>query len=325
MASPIVSICCTTFNHENHIKDAIEGFLTQKTTFTFEIIVHDDASTDNTASIIRHYEKQYPDLFKCIYQTENQWSKGIKPSPTFIWPKAKGKYLALCEGDDYWTDPLKLQKQVNFLESNKEYGLVHTDSDLLHEINNKLEKSLHLKNNIKIPNGYIYDDLLIRNFIKTLTVVFRKDLLPENLFDFNVGDYPLWLKISLDSKIGYISNSTSVYRKRINSMSNFTDMRREYEFKKGTHRIKQYFIDTYGCNSNTKKIVDKDFNELSFEYAYKLKDYKLAVKQYNNIEDNLKKRFDYKLKLMAAKSNPVWYFSKIYFRIVNKLISTVQK
>jgi glycosyltransferase involved in cell wall biosynthesis len=115
--NPLVSICCVTYNHENYIHDAIKGFLIQKTNFPFEIIIHDDASTDSTASIIREYEKQYPELIVCIYQTENQYSKGIRMFSIPI-SHSKGKYMALCEGDDYWTDPYKLQKQVELLEKN---------------------------------------------------------------------------------------------------------------------------------------------------------------------------------------------------------------
>lgn len=121
---PVVSIGCITYNHENYIKNAIEGFLIQKITFPVEIIIHDDASTDNTSNIIREYEQKYPNLFINIYQNENQYSKGNTPIfGNFIYPKARGKYIAFCEGDDFWTDPLKLQKQVNFLEANPDYSL----------------------------------------------------------------------------------------------------------------------------------------------------------------------------------------------------------
>lgn len=112
--TPIVSISCITYNHEDYIRDAIEGFLMQKTTFPVEILIHDDASTDKTADIIREYEKKYPHLIKPIYQTENQYSKGIGVSATYQYPRANGNYITLCEGDDYWTDPYMLQKQVVF-------------------------------------------------------------------------------------------------------------------------------------------------------------------------------------------------------------------
>ena len=111
-----LSVICLTYNHEKFIRQALDGFVMQKTNFPFEVIVHDDASTDETAKIIREYEIKYPELIKPIYQKENLWQKGI-PTKNYIYPKINGKYVALCEGDDYWTDPLKLQKQVDFLEA----------------------------------------------------------------------------------------------------------------------------------------------------------------------------------------------------------------
>lgn len=107
---PLVSIDCITYNHENYIRDAIEGFLMQKATFPVEILINDDASTDNTANIIREYEKKYPQLFKPIYQIENQYSQKSVIITKNQNDRVRGKYIPKCEGDDYWTDPLKLQK-----------------------------------------------------------------------------------------------------------------------------------------------------------------------------------------------------------------------
>lgn len=115
---PLASICCITYNHASYIQEAIDSFLMQKTTFPFEILVHDDASTDGTTEILLGYAKKYPDIIKPIIQTKNQYTKCGLINPRFVFPKAKGKYIALCEGDDYWTDPSKLQKQVSFLENN---------------------------------------------------------------------------------------------------------------------------------------------------------------------------------------------------------------
>ncbi len=119
---PVVSIACLAYNHEKFIREAIESFLNQKTTFKVEILIHDDASDDRTAEIIREYAAEWPDLFSVILQTENQYSKGKKPGELNL-RRAKGKYIAICEGDDYWTDPLKLQKQVKFLESHPDYSV----------------------------------------------------------------------------------------------------------------------------------------------------------------------------------------------------------
>ena len=122
MQLPLVSICSITYNHAPYIRQCLDGFLMQKTNFKYEIIIHDDASTDGTAEIIKEYAEKYPDLITPIFQTENQFSKGLRGFyARFVYPRAKGKYIALCDGDDYWTDPLKLQKQVDFLEDNPDY------------------------------------------------------------------------------------------------------------------------------------------------------------------------------------------------------------
>lgn len=123
--NPLVSVRCITYNHEPYIAQAIDGFLMQKTDFPFEVIIHDDASTDKTADIIREYERKYPLIIKPIYQTENQYSKRNGSIAKAIDPKLKGKYIAFCEGDDYWIDPNKLQMQVDFLEKKLEHRMCY--------------------------------------------------------------------------------------------------------------------------------------------------------------------------------------------------------
>lgn len=117
----IVSIRCLAYNHEKFIRETLDGFVMQKTNFRFEAIVHDDASNDGTAGIIREYAEKYPDIIKPIYETENLYSKKDGSLTKIMNEACKGKYIAMCEGDDYWTDPYKLQKQVDFLESHTDY------------------------------------------------------------------------------------------------------------------------------------------------------------------------------------------------------------
>lgn len=171
----LVSICCITYNHQSYIKESIEGFLMQKTNFSFEIIIHDDASTDRTPEIIKDYEKKHPDLIKPIYQTENQYSKGREVF-SFTLEKARGKYIAICEGDDYWTVPYKLQKQVDFLEAHPEYSACYHHVDVLDMTDGK-----YLRRKCK-PKKYIYTQ---RDFFKgnkgetrTCSTLARRDCLP---------------------------------------------------------------------------------------------------------------------------------------------------
>lgn len=174
MQEPVVSICCLVYNHEPFLRECFEGFVMQKTTFPIEILVHDDASTDHSADIIREYTAKYPDLFKPIYQTENQYSKGVKVSATFQFPRAKGKYIALCEGDDYWTDPYKLQKQVDFLESHPEYVMCSHN----HKIFYQEEHKYHLAKKKELPQVYDLDYLIHGGWnFHPLTVLFKRQVL----------------------------------------------------------------------------------------------------------------------------------------------------
>lgn len=123
----LVSIKCAVYNHEPYLRQCLDGFVMQKTNFRFEAIVHDDASTDGSAAIIREYAEKYPDIIKPIYETENQYSKHDGSVVRIMNAACKGKYIAMCEGDDYWIDPFKLQKQVDFLESHPNISYVFTN------------------------------------------------------------------------------------------------------------------------------------------------------------------------------------------------------
>ncbi len=118
-----VSVICLAYNHEAYIRDALEGFVMQQTDFPFEVLVHDDASTDGTADIIREYASRYPDIIRPVFQTVNQHSRGVCIAREFLFPLVRGRYVAMCEGDDYWTDPLKLSKQVATLEAHPELDI----------------------------------------------------------------------------------------------------------------------------------------------------------------------------------------------------------
>lgn len=124
---PLLSIVCLTYNHASFIRKTLESFLQQETDFPFEVIVHDDASTDTTAAIVADYAARYPSIIKPIYQTQNQFSLGV-PFSTRLFARAAGKYIAYCEGDDYWTDPSKLQQQVDFLEQHRDYVITYHDA-----------------------------------------------------------------------------------------------------------------------------------------------------------------------------------------------------
>ena len=250
----VVSINTLTYNHEKYIAQCIEGVLSQKTNFAFELLIHDDASTDKTADIIREYEKKYPLIVKPIYQTENQWSKGIKNSVTYQYPRAKGKYIALCEGDDYWIDENKLQMQVDFLENNPEYGMCYTKAK---QYNQSMQK--FIKKSIGADFDGFEDLLKNGNRIPTLTTVYRKDLLEKyqkeiqpNNKGWLMGDYPMWLYFSHESKIKYFDKETAVYRVLEESASHSTDINKMIKFEESVYDIKRYFKNKYNLNFKLK-------------------------------------------------------------------------
>ncbi len=131
---PLVTICCVTYNHKAYLAQALKSFLMQKTKFPFEILIHDDASTDGTTDIVIQYANNYPNIIKTVIQTENQYSQHPIISPKFLWPIAKGKYIAMCEGDDFWTDGRKLQYQVECMLA---YPECHISFHLCATLNNK--------------------------------------------------------------------------------------------------------------------------------------------------------------------------------------------
>ena len=215
MEKILVSIHCITYNHEKYIADAIDSFLEQQTNFNYEILIHDDASTDRTADIIREYEKKYPNLIKPIYQVENQYSKGGASVEIINFERAKGKYIAVCEGDDYWTDSKKLQKQVDYLEKNPECSLVFHAADVVNENKKPTGIIARIAEESRIVN---MDEIALKaepNFIPTASRVFRKafiDKLPSWYINASIGDFPTALLVGNYGYFYYINEIMSAYR-----------------------------------------------------------------------------------------------------------------
>lgn len=211
---PLVSINCITYNHEKYIRKTLDGFLMQKTAFKFEVLIHDDASTDKTADIIREYQKRYPDIIFPIIQQENQYSKGISNiSGRFNFPRARGKYICMCEGDDYWTAPDKLQLQADYMESHPECAICFhsaaievedgsiTDSRMRPYRQDRLVTPEEI---IDKPYGY-----------PTASLMFRTDYvkeLPDYYVNCPIGDIPLQLMMAACGSGYYFDRDMAVYR-----------------------------------------------------------------------------------------------------------------
>jgi len=254
MDKPLVSICCIAYNHENFIKECLDGFLMQQTNFEFEIIIHDDASTDETKSIIEKYVSKYPNKINFFYQTENQYSKGVRGiAAKFTFPHAKGKYIALCEGDDYWTDPLKLQKQVDFLESNPGYGICFHKVKILR--NKTLYEDVNIENRYNLITNFpatVNDLLKHGNFMHTPSVMYRRDQvkIPFELSYSSVGDYFMHIVVAKNSYIKRIDDTMAVYREGVGIYSTLSN--KEMQKKILNYQI---CILSYLEDQNQKEII----------------------------------------------------------------------
>ena len=323
---PLVSICCITYNHEKYIRDAIEGFLVQKTNFPIEIIIHDDASTDKTATVIKKYEEKYPDLFICIYQNENQYSKGIKPFRTYVFPKARGKYIAICEGDDYWTDPNKLQKQVDFLEAHPEYGLIHSDLDHFYVKKNKLVKNHWKKNGVEKQSGDIYDSLMAgkNSMIYGCTACFRIEFIKNNeRYDdiikqgFLMGDTPLWLHIASESKIGYLPESTAVRNVTLFSATQGRSFNYYLRFEKSVVEVYEYFDNNIRAVSESiRNIYYSNYHLRVINHCFRARTGVEILRHHYELLDNTYKDLELKIKIIGSENSFFYLISKFALKLI---------
>ena len=248
ITEPLVSVCCLTYNHVKYVGQCLEGFACQKTNFPFEILIHDDASQDDTQNVILEFAAKYDsEVVKPICQKINQFSQGISPLRQILLPRVKGKYIALCEGDDYWTDPLKLQKQVDFLEAHPEYGMCYTQCVSYRQNTGKVDRTPWGG-----PNESL-ESLLRMNTVPTLTVMFRADLLRAYVSeirpherDWLMGDYPMWLYFAGNSKIKFLNATTGVYRVLSDSASHASAWQQRIRFIDSTWDIQRFYIERYG-------------------------------------------------------------------------------
>lgn len=262
--SVLVSICCITYNHEKYIRDALDGFINQKTNFEYEIVVHDDASTDNTTSIILEYAEKYPNLIKPIIQTENMYSKNVEIMQ-LVYPYITSKYIALCEGDDYWCDENKLQMQVDFLEKHTDYSACTHNSYIDYIATGRRE--LYAKR----VGGNIGMKRIIewKNVFHTSSVIYRTDIIDSIILVNGMGDFGLALLLKERGKIYYINKVMSVYR---HGVEGSWSMRNE----DGQKNLIAYIdaLKLFNSESNYKYnyIVKKQINKMVIELNYNKKE-----------------------------------------------------
>ena len=291
IGKPLVCVWSITYNHAPYIADAMNGFCMQKTSFPFVCAVIDDCSTDGEQEVISNYLHEHFDLedqsvvrneetddyklvyarhkenhncfFVVLYLKYNHYSIG-KDSRKYEYIEEfekNAKYIALCEGDDYWIDPLKLQKQVDYMENHPECGLVYTNSRIFNQ-------SAGTFSDVTFPKQSDFKGLLVESVIFTLTTCFKRELYVRYLQEIQVdpnwlmGDTPLWLFIAAQGPIKYLTDVTSVYRVLENSASHSTDINKNIRFCLSSYDIRIHFAKKYHCENLIKQITVHHINEL---------------------------------------------------------------
>lgn len=286
MEYPKFKVCCRcfTFNQAKYITDAMNGFTMQQTSFPFVCTIVDDASTDGEQDVIRKYvednfdfsegsvafhkETDYAHItyaqhktnkncyFAVLYLKENHYSQR-KPKMGYLseW-RDMCEYEALCEGDDYWIDPLKLKKQVDYFNTHIETGLVYTQSDIFYQDSETIKKNL-----CRPFNGL--EDLYKANPIATLTIMFKSKLCNQYIHEVQpstrgwlMGDYPMYLWFEINSKIGFIPDTTSMYRAQEESACHSKDINKQIKFVSSHRDISLYFHEKYNLPSSYLPIIN---------------------------------------------------------------------
>lgn len=237
--APLVSVFSWSYNHLDCISPSIDSILIQKTTFPIEIIIHDDASNDGTIDVIKEYEAKYPKLFRNIIQTENQWSQG-KSVMDPLMTAPRGKYIALTHGDDYWTDPYKLQKQVDYLNVNEDAVLC------FHPVKILMQDGLLRDDFItKVPDNYKRIEVISAqgNFLHTPSVVFRNVIrqFPDMIHETPIGDYFLQMLLAEHGEFHQLPDVMAVYRHGVGVWSNQEQFTRSLRTAKTHAMLMAYF------------------------------------------------------------------------------------
>lgn len=287
MEKPLVSICCITYNHEAFIKEALEGFVMQKTNFPYEIVISDDCSKDRTRSVIAEYKAAYPDLFNDVSPDQNM---GAMANFQYVQKQSKGKYIAICEGDDYWIDPYKLQKQVDFMETHPDYVACFHNARVYNGSQYWLFNSV---NENHFPST---DDIIIRKwFIATPALMFRNciESFPEWSKNVLNGDFLLELLLAMEGKFYYMDDAMAVYRKQGQGLSVHLNARKVEMYDKLIYLLTNMKKVYGGANSEAFDIsivnYQKEKAECEKEHYYethpfarvfRLKTYKRKLKRW---------------------------------------------
>jgi glycosyltransferase involved in cell wall biosynthesis len=319
--SPIVTIICITYNQRDSIKSVVEGFLMQVINFPIEIIISDDASDDGTAGMISQYADLHQKLITPIIRKKNigQWSN-LRESLSL----AKGKYIAYCEGDDYWTDKNKLQKQFDFLEKNPITSLVWTDIDIFHAKTGLYQKGI-FKNNFLKRYEHFEEILLHRPFLAPCTWMFRcevADIFFKQKKDIVDGTFPLVLDLTAKGGIMHLPFVSATYTKQVESASNSQSFLKRHLFAMGVFRIQNEYASKYNVDKQTVNKMKQGYYKSSWIYAFLSEDENMLkdAKVFYETRDILNKKYIFILHIIKFLEYSLKYnFSKRFMKALVSL------
>jgi glycosyltransferase involved in cell wall biosynthesis len=310
-----LAVCIVTYNQENFIEQCILSALKQKTTFSYEIIIGNDNSTDNTLNICLKYQEKYPEIIKVI---NNIINLGLVPNTINILKiiQASGiNYIAMLDGDDFWIDEYKLQKQVDFLENNREYGLIHTQTDILDGT-----KYIHQKK-IK-PDGNVFNQIA-KYPVSNCTAVFRTSLLKYVNWDeilrqgFLSFDYILSVIFAYHTKFKFLQESTAVWRRGHTSVSNTNDYYKDIKYIEHHVNVWRYLSQIFPVEIKFTELAGKEYLfKQSLKLAFKYKNYKAANRLTH--EEVIRNNKTLKNKIMIIAAKHTFLFKLFTFLLIVK-------
>jgi glycosyltransferase involved in cell wall biosynthesis len=273
--APLVSVVIITYNQEKYIAQTLDAVLAQETEYEYEIVIGEDCSTDRTREIVYQYQQQCPDKIRVITSDKNV---GLLDNYFRTVKVARGKYVAVCGGDDYWHSPEKLQKQVKFLEENIEYGMVHSEADFFLQKSGSIIKNYHSFQKHCYGNISKSTACLIvqgKYPITACTAIYRKRLFDQYFKidefkqnGFLMEDTPLWTGIAAHSKIHYMPESLATYRVLDESVSRSKDRKKTLQFGISSAEMRLYLCEKHRLPEHIKKLQEKNWRNKSLQLAF---------------------------------------------------------
>ena len=297
----LVSVFMLTYNHEKWISKAIEGVINQKTNFKFKLYIHDDYSCDKTREIIIEYARQYPDLIELILADENRYSQGIRVSLEIMAPIAQGKYVALCEGDDYWIDCNKLQKQIDYLEKHSQCTLLFSNAKVIDTNDNNLgdffpsnvwnDREINNKIQSKKEENFSIEEMIFLDFVPTASLVFKKEIYLELSNFRKIIDIAYRLVATSQGYAHYFPDFFVAYRTGNDNSASGSIQRSPVKLKENFYDLHCEILSEFDLYTNGKyyDIVKKEKERKLLLYKLKIGKFKDVIKNKNFY--NLNKKY----------------------------------